>query len=52
MKARVLQFATVLLIGIALAGCAGTGAKDAFLSDRDQALAEGPWPSPGRYSSD
>lgn len=27
MKARLLQLATVLLIGITLAGCAGTGAR-------------------------
>lgn len=29
MKARLLQLATVLLIGIAVAGCAGTGAGTA-----------------------
>jgi len=45
MKARLLQVAMVLLIGITLAGCAGTGEK--FASDSgayNQAV--GPWPAP------
>ena len=45
MKARLLQFATVLLIGFALAGCAGTGGKFASGSSAYN-QAEGPWPTP------
>lgn len=47
MKARLVQLATVLLIGITLAGCAGTGAKFAVASQNPQE-AQGPWP-PSAY---
>ncbi len=43
MKARLLQLATVLLIGVALAGCAGTGTKFASSSHNPQ-KAQGPYP--------
>ena len=43
MKARLLQLVTVMLIGVALAGCAGTGAKFASSSQNPQE-AQGPWP--------
>jgi len=45
MKARLLQVATVLLIGITLAGCAGTGLKQASY-DGDIQASRGPWPAP------
>ena len=45
MKARLLQVATVLLIGVALAGCAGTGEKFASGSGAYNQAA-GPWPAP------
>jgi hypothetical protein len=42
MKARLLQLAAVLLIGIGLAGCAGTGAGIGSSSQNPQAV-QGPW---------
>lgn len=43
MKAWLLKLATVLLIGIGLAGCAGTGAKFASSPQNPQEAQE-PWP--------
>ena len=43
MKARLLQLVTVMLIGVALAGCAGTGAKFASSSHNPQ-VDQGSWP--------
>jgi hypothetical protein len=45
MKARLLQLATVLLIGITLAGCAGTGMKQGSYEGNPQ-VSQGPWPAP------
>lgn len=45
MKARLLQLATVLLIGITLAGCAGTGGTFGSGSGA-YSQAAGPWPAP------
>lgn len=44
MKARLLQLVTVMLIGVALAGCAGTGARFASSSQNPQ-KAQGPYPA-------
>lgn len=45
MKTRLLQLATVLLIGITLAGCAGTGGTFGSGSGA-YSQAAGPWPAP------
>lgn len=45
MKARLLQLATVLLIGITLAGCAATGAAPSFDSPGGYRAAQGPFPA-------
>lgn len=44
MKARLLQLAAVLLIGIGLAGCAGTGIKQGSHEGNPQA-SQGSWPA-------
>ena len=43
MKARLLQVATVLLIGITLAGCAGTGMKQGSYGNPQ--ASQGPFPA-------
>ncbi len=46
MKARLLQFAMLLMIGVALAGCAGTGVKHDFTS-YDPYAPQGSFPAQG-----
>lgn len=45
MQARLLQLVTVMLIGVALAGCAGTGARSIQYPQE----AQGPWPAQGSH---
>jgi len=45
MKAGLLQLAIALLIGLALAGCAGTGLKQGSYDGNAQD-SKGPWPAP------
>ena len=44
MKAGLLQLAMALLIGITLAGCAGTGMKQGSYEGKSVA-SQGPWPA-------